>query len=79
MFKAAYFCEPQVGGTYTYFRQLRPALAARGIDFRCVAPFSAERFKGTRFEGDEGDFHSVATDLPAARGRCSRTQRKTSN
>ena len=67
MFKAAYFCEPQVGGTYTYFRRLRPALAARGIDFRCVAPFSAERFKGTRFEGDEGvDFIPLATDLPAA-------------
>lgn len=66
-FRAAYFCEPQVGGTFTYFRRLRPALAARGIDFRCVAPLSAERFKGTRFEGEEGvDFIPLAADLPTA-------------
>ncbi len=65
--KAAYFCEPQVGGTFTYFRRLRPALAARGIDFRCVAPISAERFQGTRFAGEEGvDFIQLSDEMPAA-------------
>lgn len=61
--KVAYFCEPQVGGTYTFFRSLRPILATLGVDFRCVSPISGERFKGTRYEGAEGvDFLTLPAD-----------------
>lgn len=67
--KVAYICEPQVGGTYTFFRRLRPALANEGIDFRCVPPISAEQFRGTRFEEAEGvDFVDLPGD-PAASTR----------
>lgn len=68
--KVAYFCEPQIGGTFTFFRRLRPALARHGIDFRCVSPISAEQFAGTRFEGAEGvDFIPLSPDLPEATGQ----------
>lgn len=52
--KIAYICEPQLGGTFTFFLRLRPALLARGIDMRCVTTLPAEAVKGTRFEGVEG-------------------------
>ena len=68
MLKAAYFCEPQFGGTFSFFRRMRPLLAACGIDFRCISPFSGERLAGTRFEGAEGvdDVRFPENDLPAA-------------
>ncbi len=66
----AYFCEPQIGGTFTFFKRLAPALAARGVRFRCVSPIDAGRFKGTRFEGVDGvDFLHLPEDLPAATAR----------
>lgn len=52
MLKIAYICEPQVGGTYTFFLSLREPLERRGIDFRCVAPCSAEQLGGTRYRAD---------------------------
>lgn len=66
----AYFCEPQVGGTFTFFKRLAPALALRGVRFRCVCPIDAGRFKGTRFEGVDGvDFLHLPDDLPGATER----------
>lgn len=60
--KIAYFCEPQVGGTYTFFRSLRPILAGHGIDLRCVPPLTAADFRGSPYEKADGiDF----LDLPA--------------
>lgn len=52
--KIAYFCEPQFGGTYTFFKRIRPELAVRGIDFRCIPPLSKEHFPGTPFAHEEG-------------------------
>lgn len=52
--KLAYICEPQLGGTFTFFLRLRPALLARGIDMRCVTPLSVEQVARTRFAGVEG-------------------------
>jgi len=63
----AYFCVPQIGGTFTFFRKLRPILESLDINFRCVSPISIEKFKGTRFEGAEGvDFISLSDDLATA-------------
>ncbi|HMO50432.1 MAG TPA: glycosyltransferase family 4 protein [Kiritimatiellia bacterium] len=66
--KIAYFCEPQVGGTFSFFTRIRPALSAKGIDFRCIPPITAERFAGSRFEGIEGvDYVTFPEDdLPRA-------------
>lgn len=52
--KVAYFCEPQVGGTFSFFRRLRPHLAAHGIEFRCISPYSGERRARSRFAAEEG-------------------------
>lgn len=35
--KVAYGSVPKDGGTFTFYRNLRPALLARGIDMRCVS------------------------------------------
>jgi len=66
--KIAYCCEPQIGGTFSFFKRLRPALAGQGIDFRCIPPISGERFAGTRFAGLDGvDFVQFPeTNLPEA-------------
>ena len=70
MMKVAYVCEPQVGGTFTFFRRLRPALAGEGIEFRCVSPISADRFRGTRFDKAEGvDFVDLPDDPASATRR----------
>ena len=52
--KIAYICEPQLGGTYTFFREMRPALGALGIDFRCVPPVPAAQIARSRFAAEEG-------------------------
>lgn len=52
--KIAYFCEPQVGGTFTFFKRIRPHLTHRGIDFRCVPPISREHYAGSPYDGMEG-------------------------
>lgn len=71
--KVAYCCEPQIGGTFTFFRRLRPEFARLGIDFRCVSPISAEKFKGTRFEGAEGvDVITLSDELAVATGQLAR-------
>lgn len=54
MIKLAYICEPQLGGTFTFFLRLRPALAGHGIDLRCITTLPAERLQGTPFERVEG-------------------------
>jgi glycosyltransferase involved in cell wall biosynthesis len=66
--KVAYFCEPQVGGTFSFFKRMRPLLARQGIEFRCISPWSGERLAGTRFEHEEGldDVRFPEDDLPAA-------------
>lgn len=68
MIKVAYFCEPQFGGTFSFFRRMRPRLAEHGIDFRCISPFSGEHLVGSRFEGVDGmdDVRFPENDLPAA-------------
>lgn len=68
MIKIAYFCEPQVGGTFSFFQRMRPLLAGHGIDFRCISPYSGERLAGTRFEQADGvdDVRFPESDLPAA-------------
>ena len=52
--KVAYICEPQIGGTYTSFQQVRKRLLSRGIDYRCVPPLDRQAFQTTRFIHDEG-------------------------
>lgn len=52
--KVAYVCEPQLGGTFTFFLQIRPALAALGIDFRCVPAVAGMDIGRTRFAGTDG-------------------------
>lgn len=68
MMKIAYFCEPQFGGTFSFFRRMRPLLAEHAIDFRCISPYSGERLMGSRFAGQEGidDVRFPEDDLPAA-------------
>ncbi|HMP71854.1 MAG TPA: glycosyltransferase family 4 protein [Kiritimatiellia bacterium] len=60
MIKVAYICEPQVGGTYTFFLSLREPLRLRGIDFRCVSPCTAEALAQTRYRDDPGVETSVS-------------------
>jgi glycosyltransferase involved in cell wall biosynthesis len=63
--KIAYLCEPQAGGTFTFFRRVRPRLAALGVEFRCIPPCSVETFAGSPFEGAEGvDFLKLPIDSP---------------
>lgn len=47
--KIAYICEPQIGGTYTSFRQVREQLLPMDIDYRCIPPFDKQAFAATRF------------------------------
>ena len=64
--KVAYLCEPQFGGTYTFFRRVRPRLAAHGVDLRCVPPYSVGTFRGSPFEGAEGvDFLELPLEWSA--------------
>lgn len=68
--KIAYICEPQIGGTYTSFRQVRERLLPRGIDYRCVPPVDGQAFRNTRFANDEGvDFIDYPQDEPGAMAR----------
>lgn len=68
--KVAYICEPQIGGTYTSFRQVREQLLPKGIDYRCVPPVDGKAFAHTRFAHDEGvDFIEYPHDEPAAMAR----------
>lgn len=52
--KIAYLCEPQLGGTYTFFKTLRPLLLERGMELTCVSEASDEWFRQSRFARDEG-------------------------
>ena len=65
--KVAYICEPQIGGTFSFFQQLRPALAARGVDFVCVPPVSASLIASSPFRDAEGVRATTLSDsLPEA-------------
>lgn len=65
--RVAYICEPQVGGTFVFFTQLRPQLARHGIDFRCIPPFDRSAFRNSRYLEMEGiDFLDLPGDPPAA-------------
>ena len=71
LIKLAYLCEPQLGGTFTYFLRLRPILLEHGIDMRCVTSLPRERLKGTPFEQVDG-VECVGCredDLPGATGQ----------
>ena len=52
--KVAYICEPQIGGTFSFFQQLRPAIASLGVDLVCVPPVSAGRISASPFRGVDG-------------------------
>lgn len=68
--KVAYICEPQIGGTYTSFRQVRAKLLPLGIDYRCVPPSDKQAYVGTRFANDEGvDFIDYPQSAPAEMAR----------
>ena len=68
--KVAYICEPQVGGTFVFFTQLRPQLARHGIDFRCIPPFDRSAFRNSRYLQMDGiDFLDLPEDPPAALNR----------
>lgn len=54
MIKVAYFCEPQVGGTFSFFRRMRPLLLERGIDFRCVPPMTSGCLQDTTWASMDG-------------------------
>jgi len=70
MLKIAYICEPQVGGTYTSFRQVREGLLPKGIDYRCVPPLDKHVFQSTKFAKDEGvDFIEYPDENPPAMAR----------
>jgi glycosyltransferase involved in cell wall biosynthesis len=70
MLKVAYICEPQTGGTYTSFRQVREQLLPRGLDYRCVPPFDKQAYQATRFADDEGvDFIDFPENDPADMAR----------
>ncbi len=70
MLKIAYICEPQTGGTYTSFRQVRERLLSRGIDYRCIPPMDRQAFAATRFAGDEGvDFIDFPGSDPGGMAR----------
>mgnify|MGYP001765159409 CR=1 FL=1 len=70
MLKIAYVCEPQIGGTYTSFRQVREQLLPRGIDYRCVPPLDRQVFAASRFANDEGvDFIDYPESDPAGMAR----------
>ena len=70
MTKIAYFCEPQAGGTFSFFRRMQPLLVERGIDFRCIPPVTAARLTDTPWAALDGmDAVSFPeTDLPVATG-----------
>ena len=69
--KVAYVCEPQIGGTYTSFRQIREKLMPMGIDYRCVPPTDRRAFAGTPFENDEGvDYVEYPSEEPAGMAKC---------
>jgi len=70
MLKIAYICEPQMGGTYTSFRQVREGLISKGIDYRCIPPLDGGAFQSSRFAKDEGvDFLDFPDSNPAAMAR----------
>jgi glycosyltransferase involved in cell wall biosynthesis len=70
MIKIAYICEPQVGGTYTSFQQVRERLLPQGIEYRCVPPFDKQVFQATRFAREEGvDFIDFPEGDPAGMAR----------
>ena len=63
--KVAYICEPQVGGTYTSFRQVRERLRDYGIDYRCIPPVDGKTFSHTPFVHDDGvDFIDFPSHEP---------------
>lgn len=65
--KLAYLCEPQVGGTFTFFLRLREGLRGSGGEVRCLPPISGERFAGSRFDGLEGvDYLRFPEEVSAA-------------
>lgn len=64
MIKVAYICEPQVGGTFSFFPDLRCAILKHGIDLRCICPFDRHSYKKGRFADCEGvDYISLSGEI----------------
>ena len=67
MMKVAYICEPQVGGTFVFFTQLRPQLARYGIDLRCIPPISGSAYINSSYSKVDGiDYLELASEVPVA-------------
>ena len=70
LMRVAYICEPQVGGTFVFFTQLRPLLARHGIDFRCIPPVDQAAYRTSRYWGQDGvDFLDLSDDPATALGQ----------
>ena len=70
MIRVAYLCEPHIGGTFSFFLKLRPALAERGIDFRCICPFNGKLYEGSEYESRDGvDYLDLEEDPAKATNR----------
>lgn len=64
MIKVAYICEPQVGGLYTFYREMRQALKMHGVDYRCIPPYTMGLYANTPYFHDEGvDFMELPGDI----------------
>ena len=68
--KVAYICEPQVGGAFVFFTQLRPLLASLGIDFRCIPPVNQAAYHTSGYWGQDGvDFLDLSSNTSKALGQ----------
>lgn len=66
--KVAYICEPQIGGTFSFYQHIRPLLAEHGVEFCCVPPI-AKTDISPRFSYVDGvDAIELPSDLSGATG-----------
>lgn len=69
MIKAAYICEPQFGGTFSFYQAIRPALLDHGVELTCVPPVSRGQIARSKFRDlPDLDALDLPEDLSAATG-----------
>jgi len=67
MIRVAYICEPQIGGTFSFFQHLRPVIGQFGVELLCVPPVSRSAIESSPFRGIEGiDAIELDEELPHA-------------
>ncbi len=65
--RVAYICEPHLGGAFSFFRHLRPAIAKHGVDLMCVPPVPRAVVEESVFAKLDGlDSVELPDDLPGA-------------